>query len=567
MTWDIIRDSTVGQLINSVSAGRFLPYPDQQKDYVVPERYLLSVSKVVDDAATLNEAVPSTKPSSDANTLVNAEGVIKPTDVDVEKAVAQAPLTVAPTAEYQYLVTWDGPEDPANPRNWSRSKRIFVAFLISFLTFSVYIGSAIYTPSIPGLMEEFGVGLTSSTWGLTLFVLAYGIGPMFLAPLQEMPRFGRTPVYIIGLFLFTVLQLPAIFAKNMSTVLAMRFLTGFFGSPALATGGASMVDIFSLQALPVAIGTWSMGAVSGPVLGPVIGGFAAQHKGWRWTFLELIWISAFALVVLALFLPETMGETILLRKAQRLRKLTGNPLLKTEAELARPDGESVVSVAWENFVMALRLSLEPALLFSHVYIGIVYSIFYLWFEAFPLVFTDIYHFNLGVSGLPFLGFVVSGVITFTLYVLYQKYHVNMRYARNPNTPPEIRLELALFASFFPPISVLLFGWSAQYHTHWIVPIIGAALYLPGIFLLFQCILLYVSSGYPKHAASIFAGNDLFRSTLASFFPLFGRALFVRLGLGGGSSLLAGLSVLMIPLLYLLFRYGAALRQRSKFTEA
>lgn len=54
---------------------------------------------------------------------------------------------------------------------------MFVGFLISMLTFSVYIGSAIYTSAIPSLMAEFNVSLTVATLGLTLFVLAYGIGP------------------------------------------------------------------------------------------------------------------------------------------------------------------------------------------------------------------------------------------------------------------------------------------------------------------------------------------------------------------------------------------------------
>lgn len=65
---------------------------------------------------------------------------------------------------------------------------------------------------------------------------------MFLAPLQEMPFIGRNPIYISGLFLFVLFQVPAIFAKNMSTVLFFRFAAGFVGSPALATGGASMVS-------------------------------------------------------------------------------------------------------------------------------------------------------------------------------------------------------------------------------------------------------------------------------------------------------------------------------------
>ena len=55
--------------------------------------------------------------------------------------------------------------------------------------------------------------------------------------------------------------------------------------------------------------------------------------------------------------------------------------------------------------------------------------------------------------------------------------------------------------------------------------------------------------YPKYAASILAGNDLFRSTFASVFPHFGTKYFHALGIGGGSSLLAGVSILMIPLLY------------------
>ena len=65
---------------------------------------------------------------------------------------------------------------------------------------------------------------------------AYGVGAMFLCPLQELPYLGRNPVYIASLFIFVLFQLPIVLAKNFSTILAFRFLTGFFGSPALATG-------------------------------------------------------------------------------------------------------------------------------------------------------------------------------------------------------------------------------------------------------------------------------------------------------------------------------------------
>jgi predicted MFS family arabinose efflux permease len=67
-------------------------------------------------------------------------------------------------------------------------------------------------------------------------VAAYGIGAMFLTPLQELHLLGRNPVYMVTLFLFVIFQIPTITAKNINTVLAMRFMTGLSGSPALATG-------------------------------------------------------------------------------------------------------------------------------------------------------------------------------------------------------------------------------------------------------------------------------------------------------------------------------------------
>merc|ERR1712093_253305 len=110
------------------------------------------------------------------------------------------------------VVTWYGENDPENPLNWSTPKKFFVTGMICLLTFSVYIGSAIY-------------------------------------------------------------------AKNFGMLLAFRFLTGFFGSPVLATGGASLGDMYRPAKRAYAIAVWGLAAICGPVLGPLIGGFAAQHKG------------------------------------------------------------------------------------------------------------------------------------------------------------------------------------------------------------------------------------------------------------------------------------------------
>lgn len=157
---------------------------------------------------------------------------------------------------------------------------------------------------------------------------------MLWAPMSEMPFIGRGPIYILTLFVFVCLQVPTALATNLGMLLAFRFLTGFFGSPVLATGGASIADLYAPRKRAYGITIWGIAAVCGPTMGPLVGGFAAQAKGWTWTIWELMWLSGFCLVFIFFLLPETSSANILYRRTRRLRKLTGNDKLKCEPELA-----------------------------------------------------------------------------------------------------------------------------------------------------------------------------------------------------------------------------------------
>lgn len=88
-------------------------------------------------------------------------------------------------------------------------------------------------------MQYFGLGQVTVVLGLSLFVAGYGIGPLFLSPLTEIPHIGRTTPYIITLFLFMILQVPTALVTNFAGFAILRFLAGFVGSPPLATGGKS----------------------------------------------------------------------------------------------------------------------------------------------------------------------------------------------------------------------------------------------------------------------------------------------------------------------------------------
>jgi multidrug resistance protein len=132
---------------------------------------------------------------------------------------------------------------------------------------------------------------------------------------------------------FVLFQIPTALATNFGMLLAFRFLTGFFGSPALATGGATIADIYRPQKQAYGLSIWGIGAVCGPCLGPLVGGFAVQVYGWTWTIWELMWVSGFCWVFLFFFLPETGSTNILYTRTKRLRKMTGNSKLTCEPEI------------------------------------------------------------------------------------------------------------------------------------------------------------------------------------------------------------------------------------------
>src|SRR5580693_4529690 len=80
-----------------------------------------------------------------------------------------------------------------------------------------------------------------------------------------------------------------------------------------------------------------------------------------------MWISGFTLVFLSLLLPETYEATILLKRARRLRKLTGNPDLRSQSEI---DEASLThgEVVYESLVRPFVLAAEPAVFFANLYL-------------------------------------------------------------------------------------------------------------------------------------------------------------------------------------------------------
>ena len=334
----------------------------------------------------------------------------------------------------------------------------------------------------------------------------------------------------------------------------------------LATGGASLADLWSRKKVAYAISVWGVAAVCGPVLGPLVGGFAAQHESWQWTIWELIWLSGFCLVVLVFTLPETSANTILLKRARRLRKITGDSRYKSQADLLT-ESMRFKDVATASFYRPFQLCFtQPILIVTNAYLGLIYALLFTWFEAFPIVFTGIYHFNLGENGLAFLCIMVGALIIMVPYCIWLYLVQEKQFDVNGNIAPENRLPPAIIGSLFIPACMFIFGWTSRESIHWIVPMIGASLFPMGAVLLFNAVLNYQADAYPEYVGSVLAGNDLIRCSAGAAFPLFAPHMFHQLGVDWASSLLGFLAIAFIPIPILLFKYGKKLRLMSNYAR-
>ena len=381
--------------------------------------------------------------------------------------------------------------------------------------------------------------------------------------MSEIPYIGRNPVHVGTLFVFVLLQLPVIYASNSRMLLAFRFITGLVGSPVLATGDATIADIYKPQKQAYGIGVWGIAAVFGPAMGPLVGGFAAESKGWKWTILELMWLSSFFFVFLFFFLPETSSSNILYRRTLRIRALTHNPKVKCEPEI-EAEGMSGKEIGMMVFIRPFTLSFtEPIYFLLNLYLALIYGLLYLWFEAFPIVFFETYHFSLGKEGLAFLGILIGSFISMVPFFWYSYKCVEPQFDAEGRLRPGIRLQPTFIGAFLIPVCLFWFGWSARESVHWIMPVIGSSFFSTGAFLLFMAVLVYLGDAYPKYIASVFAGNDLMRSAFGAAFPLFANAMYRKLGVSWASSLLGFLSMAFVPIPFVLYYHGGRIRAASK----
>ncbi|CAG8423352.1 unnamed protein product, partial [Penicillium salamii] len=158
---ELLRDTAFGKLVRISSDHRILRYAEECDSSVASE-YTSSAAEA---------GLPETERNGSILEPNGLETIMSQASYRSRRHSITGPKHID---EKTIVVGWRA-NDSENPQNWSSGKKLLVSSLVWLLNFSIYIGSAIYSPAIPQVAMEFGVGNVASTLGLTLFVLGYGI--------------------------------------------------------------------------------------------------------------------------------------------------------------------------------------------------------------------------------------------------------------------------------------------------------------------------------------------------------------------------------------------------------
>ncbi|KAI5865330.1 putative bicyclomycin resistance protein [Durotheca rogersii] len=460
----------------------------------------------------------------------------------------------------EYIVSWDEHEDPEHPYSWPRWRTLSNCLLISGMTFLTALASAIIAPGVPQLMAEFqSQNLQLAAFVVSVYILGFAAGPLVTAPMSEI--YGRVVVYHVCNVGFTIGVIGCALAPSIEALVVFRFISGTFGSCPATIGGGSIADMVPQERRASVMAGYTVGALFAPILGPILGGFLTDALGWRSNFWLLAIAGAFLTIMMMIMLRETYHPYLLERKTARLRKETGNKLLRSKLDAGLTPSEYFL----RNIIRPVKmLTRSPVIIIMSLFIAITYGYMYLMFTSFAQLFKQYYGFSTKMLGVAFLGLGVGSFIGVAIFSATSDKTAKRLAAEadaradalgteKQGMKPEYRLPPLPFAVLCMAFGLLVYGWTAYYQMHWIVPILGTTFIGIGQLVLFLCIQMYLIDTFTVYAASAIASFTVVRSVAGAVLPLCGLQLYDTFGIGWGNTLLAAVCLPLVFVAVLMMR--------------
>ncbi|KAE8840979.1 hypothetical protein PTNB85_04378 [Pyrenophora teres f. teres] len=465
------------------------------------------------------------------------------------------------------FLTWESPSDPANPFNFSLSKKWRTTLLACFMTFVVQVSGTMFTSAAEQINASFNVSdekFPHSYWPVLSWNLGGAAAPMLGLPLME--NFGVRWSYLAIYVVLIIFIIPQALAQNFATLIVTRIITGSCtGVLANITSGIVSDMWRAGRANSFSTSLYIFALLAGLNMGPVFGSLVVKYTTWRWIFFGQIIFYSALIPILLFLLPEVRPDVILTQRARRIRASTGKEVY-AEAERGHT---SISEIVKETLVRPTRmLCTEGVVLSFGLWSAFCIGTAFMFTQSIVQVFSELYGWTFFGTGLVQSAVVVGELIGLVASLVQDRIYFasSKRNTEHPGEPiPEARLYLSIPASFIGLSGGLFyFAWTSYSSIPWIVPSISLAFVGFGMFCSTAGLTAYVCDAYAKYAASAIAGIAFLENFMAAFLPLATQSMYRTLGFNWASSLLGfiALALSFIPLV--LLRYGQKIREKSPF---
>jgi MFS family permease len=212
------------------------------------------------------------------------------------------------------------------------------------------------------------------------------------------------------------------------------------------------------------------------MLGPIVSGFVSPALGWRWSFWVAL-IFAGVSCILIVSLSETNLNHLKTLK-QDSEAATTLQLTATGSKSKRNWSETITRVLLRPLYLLVT---EPIVSACSGYLALCYSIYYMSFQAFPIIFVQLYNLSPGQCGLVQLTIAAGCFLTLPVYwasnTIWLRHfqaeeHQTSTNQQKPNAAEYYRLPLACLGGPLFFISLFWLGWSAKKEVSFVVPMLA-----------------------------------------------------------------------------------------------
>lgn len=178
-----------------------------------------------------------------------------------------------------------------------------ITWLVMWMTTLGQAAISLYLPAFPQIAQALNFHESILKISITMFLIGFGVSQLIYGPLSD--RYGRKPVLLFGIALFSWGCLLILFSRHSLGFLLSRLLQGMGCGATITLGRSILRDCFSGRELASAASYLSMGFAVSFGISPVIGVYLQEYFNWQYDFIFLAVASGFLFWVFWQYLPET----------------------------------------------------------------------------------------------------------------------------------------------------------------------------------------------------------------------------------------------------------------------